>query len=232
MKTAAKLGLEVADSFIIDTGTKTDDNILFATKRFDRCFEESNMNTSALQIPNRLHQEDFSQALSVSSVDKYDPNGNHLISMIDIIRTYCTNPIKDILRLFDYTFYNFLIGNTDAHIKNFSLLYDKSLKKICLSPAYDIVSNYCYGAENKDNLQFSFVVGNDRSLKDITLNSFKTVAKSVGINEGLVLSRFYELTKNFEDSLYASSSELINNGFKDAEEFVYLILKNSYYKQL
>lgn len=232
MKTAANLGLDVVDSFIVDTGSKADSNILFATKRFDRSFENSVNATSGLQMPFRLHQEDFSQALSESSLDKYDPNGDYFIRMINVIQKYCSNPIKDILRLFDYTLFNFLIGNTDAHIKNFSLIYDKSLKKICLAPAYDIVSNYCYGNENKDNLQFSFAIGNDKNLKDITVDSFKYVANCVGISDAIIETKFYELANNFEQSLYNASKELTDKGFKDSEKFVEAILNHSYYKLL
>ena len=40
--------------------------------------------------------------------------------------------------------FNYLIGNTDNHIKNLSLLYSEDLKSIRLAPAYDIVSTVIY----------------------------------------------------------------------------------------
>ena len=62
---AKKLGIEVPDSFIIaPTGaTLTDENILFATKRYDRVIKDGCKELNGLKIPLRLHQEDFAQAL-------------------------------------------------------------------------------------------------------------------------------------------------------------------------
>ena len=49
-----------------------------------------------------------------------------------MIRNYSANPMEDQIKLWDITVYNYLIGNTDNHIKNLSLLYSKDLKACLL----------------------------------------------------------------------------------------------------
>lgn len=75
--TAKKLGLEVPESFIVNTSenSSSDENLLFSTKRYDRIIKENCRVLDGLQVPFRLHQEDFSQALGISSYDKYEKPG-------------------------------------------------------------------------------------------------------------------------------------------------------------
>ena len=50
----------------------------------------------------RLHQEDFCQALGMLGTEKYEePRRSYVRSMADALRRYASNPIEDILRLFD-----------------------------------------------------------------------------------------------------------------------------------
>ena len=72
MMTAAKCGIEVPKSFIIDLGSGEDNEVLYATRRYDRTFEGAADTISGLLAPLRLHQEDFSQALGISSANKYE----------------------------------------------------------------------------------------------------------------------------------------------------------------
>lgn len=61
--TASKLGISIPESFIINTGAARDEEILFATKRYDRMIPESPTYTRGLIRPFRLHQEDFARHL-------------------------------------------------------------------------------------------------------------------------------------------------------------------------
>ena len=60
--------------------------------------------------------------------------------MFDLLRRYSASPIEDQIKLWEIIVFHWLIGNTDGHIKNFSLVYDANLKAVRLAPAYDIVS--------------------------------------------------------------------------------------------
>ena len=70
----------------------------------------------------RLHQEDFCQALGMLGTEKYEVSRrSYARSMADALRRYASNPIEDILRLFDLIAFNYIIGNCDAHLKNYSM---------------------------------------------------------------------------------------------------------------
>jgi len=91
----------------------------------------------------RIHQEDFCQALGVPPELKYQQEGGpSLKTCFDLVRSVVTVPGPDILQLFDAVVFNILIGNGDAHGKNFSLLREPA--SIRLAPFYDLVSTQAY----------------------------------------------------------------------------------------
>lgn len=57
--------------------------------------------------------------------------------MFSLLRAFSSNPLTDQLKLWDICVFNYLIGNTDNHIKNLSLLYSQDLKEVRLAPAYE-----------------------------------------------------------------------------------------------
>jgi serine/threonine-protein kinase HipA len=92
----------------------------------------------------RLHQEDFCQALGIPSEIKYQSEGGpSLADCFVLIRDASSAPAPDLIALLDGVIFNLLIGNHDAHAKNFSLLYmpDRSVR---LAPLYDLVSTVFY----------------------------------------------------------------------------------------
>lgn len=118
--TAAGMGIETPESFVVNTGDSKDGDVLFATKRYDRSFEGAVRNLDGLRIPLRLHQEDFAQALGIAAQHKYECNQDkYLQKAFELIRNYSANPMEDQLKLWDITVYNYLIGNTDKPYKKF-----------------------------------------------------------------------------------------------------------------
>ena len=91
----------------------------------------------------RLHQEDFCQALGVPSAFKYQAEGGPGVSdAIALIRAATAAPVIELPRFWDALAFNWLIGNCDAHGKNYSLLYDAGSPT--LAPLYDLVSTVVY----------------------------------------------------------------------------------------
>ncbi|PKL76424.1 MAG: hypothetical protein CVV27_10325 [Candidatus Melainabacteria bacterium HGW-Melainabacteria-1] len=87
----------------------------------------------------RLHQEDFCQALGIMPDRKYQADGGPgFTDLVRVIRRACTAPIIDIELLVGIALFNLLVGNCDAHGKNFSLLHRENRNG--LSPFYDLVS--------------------------------------------------------------------------------------------
>jgi serine/threonine-protein kinase HipA len=92
----------------------------------------------------RVHQEDFCQALGVPSEVKYQSEGGpSLTDCFSLLRDASSSPVIDLTRLLDAVLFNMLIGNHDAHAKNFSLLYMPN-HTIRLAPLYDLVSTILY----------------------------------------------------------------------------------------
>lgn len=92
----------------------------------------------------RVHQEDFCQALGVPSEIKYQSEGGpSLTDCFTLLRAASSSPVIDLTRLLDAVLFNLFIGNHDAHAKNFSLLYlpDHTIR---LAPLYDLVSTVLY----------------------------------------------------------------------------------------
>ncbi len=211
LRTAARCGIRVPESFIINTGSGAEHEVLFATRRFDRVFSEKPRMISGLPCPFRLHQEDFAQALGIPASAKYERvPGEHMKRMFALLKTYSSDPISDQLQLWDLIVFNYLIGNTDAHIKNFSLLYGSDLKQIRLAPAYDIISTTVYEQSTRD---MAFSIGGDRSVDEITSESFRRGAKEAGLGESLAMRRYGELCKEFRPALRQSAEELLEKGY-------------------
>jgi len=91
----------------------------------------------------RLHQEDFCQALGIPSERKYEVEGGpSLADCFALVRRATTVPAAHMLVLLDAVALNFLVGNHDAHGKNFSLL--RSPQETGLAPFYDVLSTLAY----------------------------------------------------------------------------------------
>jgi serine/threonine-protein kinase HipA len=93
----------------------------------------------------RLHQEDFCQALGVLTARKYQSEGGpSLTDCFALTRRAAAVPARDVIKLLDVIGLNFLVGNHDAHGKNFSLLYQPESGVAELAPAYDVLSTFVY----------------------------------------------------------------------------------------
>jgi len=212
--TAAGCGIAVPRSFIINTGAGRDGEVLFATERYDRRFVPGGRLISGLRCPLRLHQEDFAQAMGIPASEKYEkePRG-YLKQMFDVLRRCSANPIEDQMKLWDMLVFNYLIGNTDSHIKNFSLLYSPNLRAIRLAPAYDIVSTSVYEESTRE---LAFFIGDTLLLDDLTTDSFRIAAREVGLGERMAMSRFDAMCRRFRPALHAAAEELAAEGFPKA----------------
>ena len=227
MLTAKNLGIDVPESFIINKGDN-DDELLFATKRYDRAFlNEKYIN--GLPCPLRLHQEDFAQALSILPNDKYEKKpSEYLKRMFELIRYNSSDPIKDQKALLRSIIFNYLIGNTDCHVKNYSLLYSPDLRSKRLAPIYDLVSTRVY----KSTSDMSFFIGGELDIEKITRVNFAKAADEIGISERMVLKIFDEVTEMFESSLTAAADELENMGFEQAMTLKRAILQSGGYRNI
>ena len=221
MLTAGLSSIDVPESFIINTGSGTDSEILYATKRYDRTFRKSRL-VSGLPVPERLHQEVFAQALGIPSEAKYEHEKQHYLKRIfELIRAYTTNPIDEQIKMWKMLVFHFLIGNADGHIKNFSLLYSDDLRRITLAPAYDIVCTELYHLSDT----MSLYIGNEVHMQKMNRSSFAAAAAEAGLTERIAMKIFDETADHFEKALTEAAGKMTAAGYKDAEKLKNEILK-------
>ena len=222
--TAKKLGIEIPESFIVNLGSANDEDILFATKRYDRKVGVENKKIDGLNVPYRLHQEDFGQALGIPARLKYEKNNDGYLKMLfDVIRKYSAEPINDQLKLWDICTFNYLVGNTDNHIKNLSLVYSEDLKTVRLAPAYDIISTMIYDSSTED---MALGIGGVYNIREIDRTAFEKQAKEVGLGANMAMKRFDAMVKNFPKALLDASILLKSQGYNDVDEISQKIFAN------
>ena len=215
--TAQKLGIEIPESFILQTqvGMVNNEDVLFTTRRFDRDFDNDSRIIDGLKTPYRLHQEDFAQALGIKSIDKYEKEGQgYLKKMFDLLLKYSSNPIEDSLKLWRRTVYNCLIGNTDNHIKNSSLMYSKDLSSIRLAPFYDVICTRVYESSTEE---MSVSINGKKNINQIRKDDLEKEAKNCGLGTKVAMKIYDELHDGIKNALLDSSKELFKKGFPDAQ---------------
>ena len=214
--TAKHLGIEIPESFIVTTNRNDDEAVLFATKRYDRQFVANNNEINGLPVPRRLHQEDFAQALGIASVNKYEKNQEGYMKMLfDVIRSYSSDPVTDSLKLWDICVFNYLVGNTDNHIKNLSLLYGEDLKSIRLAPAYDIVSTVIYKNSTED---MALSIDGKYNINEISRESFEKATTQIGLGTKIAMRRFDVMVNGFTDALEQAKRELEMRGIHQTDQ--------------
>ena len=213
--TAKNLGIEIPESFIVKTDSLEEEDVLFATRRYDRKFADDGKRKNGLPVPRRLHQEDFAQAMGIPAAEKYEKNQDgYLQKMFATIRNYSSSPLEDQRKLWDICVFQYLIGNTDNHIKNLSLLYGEDLKTIRLAPAYDMLSTMVYESSTE---KMALSIGGIYEIDHITRSSFEEEAQKSGLGIKMAMKRFDSMVSDFESAMEKAQIELAGQGFAGAE---------------
>jgi serine/threonine-protein kinase HipA len=186
MALAHSVGLDVPRTFIHQHG----ETRVFIVKRFDRVI--------AGDGTRRLHQEDFCQALQIPPEYKYESEGGpSLAACFNLVRTASIRSGKDVLSLLNWVIFNYLIGNSDAHGKNISLLLLP--EGPMLAPFYDLLSTRIYAhyglAEG-----LAMKIGGESDPGSIQKKHWEQFAEEIGIKPRLVLTRVADLAKKIEDN--------------------------------
>jgi serine/threonine-protein kinase HipA len=228
IQTAKRIGIAVPESFIVSNGSQSDQDVLYATPRYDRPLSENKI-IDGLKCPYRLHQEDFAQALGIFASDKYEkvPSG-YMPRMFDLLRHNSVNPIEDQIALLRIIIFNYLIGNTDCHVKNFSLLYSEDLKSKRLAPAYDLVATRVY----RTTSNMSFYIGGELDISKINRNNFAISASEIGLSQKMVLDNFDYVANKLEGAMTEAAEDLANKGFENSILLKKEILGNGGYASL
>ena len=201
MNLAKSCGLNVAECELTSTPTQ-----MLLIKRFDRVAEPERKKVDGHAAFARLHQEDFCQALGIQSGKKYE--GQHTCyakRSAELLRGYSTNTVENIKGFFKLILFNFLIGNCDAHLKNYSLIRSKDWSELDLAPAYDLVSTAIY---DELGAGLAMHIGHAKKLQDVTRESFIQLGETLNLSNrvsNLLLDEFCEDFSGGLDSCEAES---------------------------
>ena len=161
--------------------------LAFAIKRFDRGHGRV-----------AIHMEDFAQVRGKWPPEKYE-------SSFETVASICYRK-HDMQALIEFTrrmIFNVLIGNGDAHLKNWTLLYADG-KKPHLSPAYDLVSTIPYIASDDIGLKWR----RSKRFGAINLAGFDALANKLGARD-IALSDIARDTVERVCRTWAERSELL-----------------------
>lgn len=139
--------------------------------------------------PVRTHQEDFCQALGVVPEMKYQNEGGpDLKACFDLLRKATRPSAPQVLRLLDAVVLNALVGNHDAHAKNFSLLYAGKSKAEAptLAPLYDMLSTAAY-----DHLtpRMAMKLGSKYKFTEVQARHWDQFAEAAGLSKAQTKKR-------------------------------------------
>lgn len=129
----------------------------------------------------RLHQEDFCQALGVVPEVKYQNEGGpDLKACFDLLRRVTRPSAPQVLRLLDYVVFNALVGNHDAHAKNFSLLFAPPSSRAAptLAPLYDVLSTAIYPSLTP---KMAMKLGSKYQFSEVQLRHWEQFAEAAGL---------------------------------------------------
>jgi serine/threonine-protein kinase HipA len=186
MRLAAAIGLDVAP---VEPRSANGRPFLLV-ERYDRYRDTEG-------LVRRIHQEDFCQALGVPPETKYASEGGPTFKdCFELLRRVSKRPSTEIAKLLDAAIFNLIVGNADAHGKNFSILYDDQGPR--MAPLYDLLSTVTYPDLSP---KMAMRIGKCATLADMDPDGWQSFSKETGVGLLLVRRRVKELTDATGDAI-------------------------------
>ena len=193
MRLAANIGLDVAP---IEPRHVRDRTFLLV-QRYDRAMGDDG-------TVRRIHQEDFCQALGVPPETKYASEGGPTFKdCFAILRRIAARPAVDVLKLLDAVIFNVIVGNADAHGKNFSILYGTDGPR--LAPLYDLLATVAYPELPPT---FAMKIGKRATLAELDAKGWAAFAADAGLGLPLIRRRVGQISQGVLEKATTVAAEL------------------------
>lgn len=194
MAAARACGADVAPVALLDFGSP-----VLAIERFDRRVRL----VGGGLVVERLHQEDVAQALGITGGSKYvELEGGSVCEMVRLLRDHSVRPAFDLPALAQMLCLNYLVGNCDAHLKNYSVLHEGVSRGgralVRLAPAYDIVSTTYFPNHPR---KLAMRIGGASKIDEVTAESFGVLAGELGIKDGALRRLARPLVEGLADGV-------------------------------
>lgn len=196
MQLAAGLGIETADTHLMHVPEP-----VLVVDRFDRRRQNDADGKERIQ---RLHIVDACQAIGLGPEAKYelmygdDPAVRHMrdgasLKQLFALADISSAPLLTRASLLDRVLFNILIGNSDAHGKNWSFFVEPGAGLLRLAPAYDLVDVDAFDTPNMSKT-FAMGLGDAFGLDEVTAFELASMAKQCGITRPHLAARIKHLT--------------------------------------
>jgi len=224
MKLAKKINLNVAEVELY----RFKEHPVLMVKRFDRIYKEKRV--------ERLHVIDACQMLDLSSSHKYERNFGSGRDVKDIREgasfsklfksaDICEVPARAKLEILNWSIFNLIIGNSDAHGKNFSFFVDE--KGIRPTPFYDML---CIIAHENVEHDLAMAYGDEFNPDEVKAYQLREFADTIGLNFKLVSQSIDKIAsliiKALEDDI-VDNSDLFNEEKSFVDHLRVLIIQRA-----
>lgn len=145
----------------------SDGELTYLTRRIDR----DNRGT-------KLLMEDMCQICERLTADKYKSSYENIAKMI---RKFSSAPMLDLVNFWEVVMFSWITGNSDMHLKNFSLI-SKEAGNYVLSQAYDLINVHLVFPEDTEELALTL----DGRKKKIGRNNFVRAMESTGLESKVI----------------------------------------------
>lgn len=196
MKIAKRLGLKVAEVEL----RKIKDITFLLIERYDRRIKFNNI--------ERIHQEDFCQALSIKSSNKYQNEGGPGFKECFDLLNNVTQPAIDRNQLARVIVFNYLVSNMDAHGKNFSLLHH-SQGTISLAPFYDIVCTRVYA---NLSTKMAMKIGSKYNVSEVLARHWKQLCDDNNYRYIAMVNLIQQLCHEIQEAAQLEKSDMAAKG--------------------
>ena len=157
-------------------------------RRYDR------VGVDGLRVFRRLHQEDFCQALGRFPRQKYEKDGGPSWKECFELMKNVTDVVTARIQLLQRALFQFLVGNPDAHAKNYSLVYRSG--RIELSPLYDVNNAAAFRSFYKEQRsRLAMFVGGNRDPSTVTAENWEAFAKETDFRPRYVVRQLLDMAE-------------------------------------
>jgi serine/threonine-protein kinase HipA len=199
---AARCGLVAARSFVLEL-----DEPVIVVERFDRL-----PHPDPERILRRVHQEDMCQALQKLPSEKYqESRGPGIETIVRLLRGVSSADPEDVWRFIDANIFNYLIGGTDAHAKNYSLLFGTN-QQVRLAPLYDLSTQLPY--QDKIPQRLAMKIGRFYEISAIRLADWQRLARHCRLDEARMIDRVRALAHMLSDQILAARDEALRQDLR------------------
>ena len=153
-----------------------------------------------------------SLALGIPSSSKYQSEGGPgFKECFQLVRRASTQTGRDLMRLLNAVIFNVILGNADAHAKNFSLLHADAGTR--LAPLYDLMTTAFYPEPAAD---FAMRIGRAATLAELGPRDWQAFAEITDLGFQLVQRQIHELADKVPAAIPAVLGALTGTGLDQA----------------